>query len=139
MLRFQSIFLADDDTDDIEIFQYALKDVHPQCTLTVALNGVDLLEKLNLTTALPDLVFVDINMPLLNGFETLQKIKADERLKDIPVIFYSTSFEQPDRKKAYELGADHYLMKPNDVKVLKHIIKDLLEKDWKSEFTFTEV
>ncbi len=139
MLRFQSIFLADDDTDDVEIFQYALNTVHPQCMLTVAVNGVELLEKLHQAAALPDLVFVDINMPLMNGFETIEKIKTDDRLKDIPVIFYSTSFEQPERKRAFELGADHYLMKPNDVTVLKNIIRELLEKDWKSEFTFTEV
>ena len=86
------VLLAEDDVESREIFIEAIKEVAPQVNVRVADNGRDLMGfLLSQRTALPDLIFLDLNMPLKNGHECLEEIRANDELKDIPVIIYSTS------------------------------------------------
>jgi CheY-like chemotaxis protein len=81
------IFIADDDPDDLELFQSAVKEVEPTAEIIAAYDGLCLLENLVIKTPpLPDIVFLDINMPKMNGYECLKKIRQQPLLKDLPVV-----------------------------------------------------
>src|ERR1035437_8738242 len=124
-----NILLADDDTDDRSFFEKALKEVAISTNLKTANDGELLMKYLadNLKQ-LPNILFLDLNMPRKNGFECLVEISENEKLKDLSVIILSTSFPQ-DRN--YELGMISYLFKikarvfirkSNDFALLKQVI-----------------
>lgn len=126
------LMVTDDDSDDLFLFEEALKSVDPEIGLITATDGKQALEKLNSLDVLPDLVFLDINMPGMNGWECLTRIKQDERLKEIPVIIYSTSNNQRDIDRAFELKAFCFCTKPDDFKSLVRMlamIKNHLDAD----------
>lgn len=83
--------LIDDDSDDQEIFVSAAAEVNSGTACQVISDAQDALSFLKQTTDLPDLIFLDINMPKMNGFEFLVELKKEKRLQGIPVIFYSTT------------------------------------------------
>ena len=83
-------YLIDDDVDDQEFFSMALQEVNPAIQLATASNGVDALEALSNGRVCPNVIFLDLNMPKLDGWECLKRIKEIENLKNIPVIIYST-------------------------------------------------
>src|ERR1051325_9789359 len=85
------ICLVDDDADDRFFFQTAVKKIDGSYECITAQNGEDTLAKLRTATRLPDYIFLDLNMPFMNGKECLMELKKDERLKNIPVIIYTTS------------------------------------------------
>jgi CheY-like chemotaxis protein len=130
------IFLADDDIDDRELFEDALREVCTETILTVARNGNELMSKLDKAVpAVPDLIFLDLNMPVKNGFECLAEIKAANTLKDIKIVIFSTSSEADSMNKVYEQGADFYICKPDSFPKLKHIISKVLSIDWDAHAT----
>src|ERR1700761_8135544 len=92
-LSLRTILLVDDDDNDREFFEDALKTIATDITLKIAGNGVEALDLLCNSTVLPDLIFMDLNMPLRNGYECLGDIKKNERLKNIPVVIFSTSLQ----------------------------------------------
>lgn len=126
------IMLADDDEDDRELFAQAVASSLPQARLTMAENGCMLLQKLtdSPVEALPDVLFLDMNMPLKNGKECLAEIRASESLANIPVIIYSTSGNQEQVDEMYEQGADRYIRKPSSFSVLKEIMELIGSMDW---------
>ena len=86
-----SIILIDDDEDDRDIFFQALMEIDPSIQFTGFENGMEAFKLLNdSATLLPDLIFLDLNMPCMNGFECLKKIRENRRLNNTPVIIYST-------------------------------------------------
>jgi CheY-like chemotaxis protein len=85
------------------------------------------------TAATPDLIMLDINMPLINGIETLERLRSQLTTKDIPVLMISTSQNKDDIEKSYELGANAYLSKPFDYTELRATLNRIL-----SETEFTE-
>ncbi len=120
------IFLADDDADERGVFYEAIRVAFLNAELSSATNGVELLKILQETkTSLPRLVFLDLNMPVKNGHETLCAIRNNEVLKAIPVIIYSTSSDTKDIDKSIEEGADFYITKPASFNDLKYIMKGL--------------
>ncbi|RYZ90930.1 MAG: response regulator [Proteobacteria bacterium] len=125
--------LADDDPDDRELFVEAALgyDTHIQ---SVA-NGTKLMENLHLSEILPDFVFIDLNMPEKSGKECLSEIRGHDRLKNIPVIIYSTSSNQRDIDDTFELGANMYLTKPNSFTELKSAVHTVLQLDWSNRTT----
>lgn len=128
------IFLADDDQDDRAIFAEALLDIDSSVLLTQAEDGKQLMDILHTPPdPLPDVIFLDINMPKLNGFECLEEIRSQEGdLKKINVIVFSTCNSLTSIEKAYELGATFYAVKPNTYDDLKSFIKKVLCIDWTS-------
>lgn len=126
----RNIYLADDDNDDIELFQEALQDVCNACSLTSSKNGLELLRKLEgLQNSLPEVLFLDINMPLVNGLECLEKIKSEESLKNITVIIFTTSTSAATIERAYKLGASLFVEKPCDYNKLKELIRNIMKMD----------
>jgi len=124
-----NIFLADDDNDDCLFFRDALEELAAETQLTIANNGAELMSLLNKTAQLPHAIFLDLNMPRKNGFECLKEIRETPRLKDIPVIIFSTSANMDSINKTYTLGANYYVRKPRTFDMLKEVIKTILSID----------
>lgn len=109
----KKFLIADDDSDDVELFKEALRNADPSIACYAASNGKEVFEKLNSGEfAHPDIIFLDINMPEMDGWDCLAALKKDEAYKLIPVIMYSTSNEQRDVDTALNLGALCFYTKP---------------------------
>ena len=122
------VLLADDDLDDCDLFKTALTELPVNAHLGVIYNGDQLLVELNLESfQLPDVLFLDLNMPRKNGTECLQVIKSTDRLKEIPVIVFSTSVPETLAKKLIALGAKDCIRKPSTFQDLKGIILKILQ------------
>jgi CheY-like chemotaxis protein len=122
-----NFLLADDDPDDVDLFGSALKDIHESIAFHYALNGKDLIEKLQGDHGTPpQVIFLDVNMPEMNGWDCLANLKNDEKLKDIPVVMYSTSSAKRDARNAIELGAVCFYEKPSNYNQLKDFLKFLV-------------
>ena len=119
---FHHILLADDDKDDCLLFTDALNDLPLATQLTTVRHGEELMLLLHAKKELPDLLFLDLNMPRKNGFECLIEIKQSEKLRTIPVIIFSTSFEPDIVNLLYKNGARHYICKPNAFEQLVAVI-----------------
>src|SRR5688572_31726184 len=113
--RMLPILLVDDDTTDRELFREAIGLSPRNCTITEAADGEEALAALS-SGPLPQLIILDLNMPVKDGRETLKEIKSDPRLRCIPVCVLSTSSAHFDVQNAYENGASLFLEKPHDFK-----------------------
>lgn len=103
---------VDNDKEDFDIVKNVVDVVNPLVKLINVENGLEALKFLAKTTVLPDLIILDINMPIMDGRICLKKIKSQFRLKDIPVIMYSTGENVKDIELCYRLGALSYVQKP---------------------------
>ena len=122
-----NILLADDDTDDCNFFKDALESLPLNTKLTIVNDGEELMNYLlQNTDHPPHVLFLDINMPRKNGFECLSEIKHDAKLKDLPVVMFSTTNEQDKINILFNTGADVYIRKPANfselVQVLHHAL-----------------
>jgi CheY-like chemotaxis protein len=123
------IYLADDDEDDRVLFLDALQDLNLSVGLLQASDGQQLLNALYDAEHLPEVIFLDINMPGKNGFDCLTEIRnAQGDLKKVKVIMFSTSSSPSNIKLSDELGADFYAVKPSTYKGLKDILIQVLDK-----------
>ena len=128
----KKIFLADDDCDDVDFFTAAVSEIAPDSELTAACDGQELIEKLRTTQSAPDIIFLDINMPKVDGINALKVIRNEMSvLKDVPVIMYSTSNNETFIKSAYNAGANCFFTKPMNFHELKACISNFLLADWK--------
>lgn len=126
--QIKNVLLADDDEDDRLIFSEAIKDLPFPINLTTVSDGVALMRKITeWAGALPCVVFLDLNMPLKNGFECLKEIKGNPLLKKLKVVIYSTSYEPGIVHELFESGAEHYLRKPSEFNLLKDKVHHTLE------------
>lgn len=127
------VLLAEDDKDDYMVFTEAFNDISLNLELFHVDNGVELMTFLNQKTlTLPQMIFLDLNMPLKNGFECLQELKASERLKNIPVIIYTTSISPVDIEKSLKGKAHLYITKPRSFNQLKKVMQKVLVSDFVS-------
>lgn len=123
-----NILLADDDLDDCVFFKDALEDINVEATLDIVNDGEELMNKLYSNSfLLPDLLFLDLNMPRKNGFECLEEIKSDKKLQKLPVIIYSTSLNMDVADLLYNKGAHYYIRKPGNYSELKKVIQRVLD------------
>lgn len=122
-----SFLLIDDDADDSELFREALQETDSSLSLQCAENGEEALELLKKIEK-PDLIFLDINMPRMNGWECIKKLKSTGAYKSIPVIMYSTSSHQREIDIAVSLGALNFYTKPHSYSELKKMIRHVTEK-----------
>lgn len=119
--------LIEDDIDDQEIFCMALQAVSDRIRCTIAQNGVDAVDRLKSEPSfVPDHIFVDVNMPKMNGLECLKAIKQIEKLKHARVIMYSTSDDQKMINLCRQFGADEFIVKPPSLESLKAILSNLI-------------
>jgi Response regulator containing CheY-like receiver, AAA-type ATPase, and DNA-binding domains len=116
----KTILLIDDDADDRESFCSALNEVAPeyQCVATSSCAKA-LIALGNKDNGIPEVIFVDINMPVMSGWQCLSKLKTHPLISSIPVIIYSTSSYLEDIKKAKNLGAFCFFSKPDSYRLLK--------------------
>jgi CheY-like chemotaxis protein len=122
-----NILLADDDVDDCIFFREALDELLLSTKLIAVHDGEELMQLLNDETyRLPDVLFLDINMPRKNGFECLAEIKLSHKLQELPVIMFSTSFEQEVVNRLYKSGAQYFIRKPSEFSQFKKIIHHTL-------------
>ena len=122
-----NVLLADDDVDDCIFFRQALDELHLTTKLIAVHDGEQLMQLLNeVEYRLPHVLFLDINMPRKNGFECLAEIKLSLKLQGLPVIVFSTSFEQEVVNRLYKNGAQHFIRKPSEFSQFKKIIHHTL-------------
>ena len=122
--------MAEDDSEDVDLFKDVLTDLEFDISLTIAVNGKELMKQLEQTEVLPEIIFLDLNMPLKNGMVCLEEIRANQLWKDIKVIILSTSSHQDQMKDAYDKGADFYMVKLSNYVDFKNAIAACLQKDW---------
>lgn len=121
------IMLLDDDEDDQLIFKTAIDEIAKDIDCVCMSNAIRCIESLKVNkSAKPDCIFLDLNMPIMDGFDFLQTIKGSEDFNDIPVIIFSTSSRESDKVKAKELGAINFLSKPSSYSELKDNLARLL-------------
>lgn len=127
MEKFLNILIAEDDTDDYIFFKEALESISQSYNITRVKNGLDCITYLK-TQAKPDLIFLDLNMPIKNGIECLKYIKDTAGIADIPVTIFSTSHYIKDIDCAYKNGAHYYIVKPADAAQLTDVLHTLFER-----------
>lgn len=125
-MMYSKILVIDDDIDDQEIFLTALETASSSVECTTSASGVDALQKLTEGTITTDIIFLDLNMPIMSGQEFLSEIKRDKHLANIPVIVLSTSAHQPTIEQAKRLGAANFITKPDKFNELVRILKEIL-------------
>lgn len=128
-----NILLADDDEDDRDLFKEAVEEVKGNANVTMVNDGDALMNILSNHQGPPDIIFLDINMPCKNGQECLREIRQNKKLKEIPVVIYSTSARQDLVDETYNSGANFYVQKPDSYTGIKEIIKKILSLN-KSDF-----
>src|SRR5688572_111515 len=121
-----NILYADDDADDREIFCEAIKEINPAIKVVLGKDGEETLKILSVQKELPQVIFLDINMPKMDGIECLIKLKSDDRLKGIPVIIYSTTSNKNDQTKIALLGASDFILKGNSFESVKESLDKIL-------------
>ena len=120
------ILLADDDADDCMLFKSALDEFCISIKLVSVHDGEAAMKWLNTNEQLPNIIFLDMNMPCKNGAECLAEIKEIERLKNIPVVIISTSLDEHMIKSLYENGATWYIKKPHLFSHLKSLVAQVI-------------
>lgn len=133
----QNIFYADDDMDDLDFFKEIVESYGDAFQVYTQDNGVDLLTALQTPPPHPNVIFLDINMPGMNGLEVLRLVRQNEKHKALPVIMFSTSHDDHIIDEARKLGASYYLPKSGDFKKLRQSIEHVLSINW-SDFKTNE-
>ncbi|MBM6498538.1 response regulator [Flavobacterium macrobrachii] len=125
------IILADDDEDDRLFFTDAFDELKMKTKVQTYNDGVELMNYLMAENAvLPNVLFLDLNMPKKNGIECLHEIKADKRFDDIAIAIYSTSSSEEHIEETFVNGANIYIKKPNDFNTLKKVLSDVVTINW---------
>lgn len=127
-------FIVDDDIDDQELFVEAVNEVDQSIKCITSSNCEEALEQLRNSNKgeLPDVIFLDLNMPRLNGKQCLVELKKEIHLQNIPVVIYSTSSEKKDIEETSRLGAAYFLTKPNKFEELCQALNYVISVDWTS-------
>lgn len=122
-----NILLADDDHDDCLLFKEVLDELKLETTLSCVYDGDELINLLNEESGkLFQILFLDLNMPLKNGFECLSEIKQNPELVNLPVIIFTTSYDKKVADQLYNYGAQYYACKPSNYIHLKKVIETIL-------------
>ena len=126
MAHSKRILLVDDDVDDQVYFVDAITEINPSIECKIANNGLEALQQIEISS-LFDFIFLDLNMPIMNGFECLGSIKTKEQYKNIPVVIFTTSKNSHDIDRAKELGASLFFTKPTNFNILCNKLKQIFE------------
>lgn len=123
-----SIILADDDRDDHDFFEIALHEIDSTKKLHVVTDGVQLLDLL--THYVPDLIFLDLDMPCKNGLECLREIRNNSTLFNLPVVVFSSTSRPANITTAYEMGGNLFFIKPSNYHDLVAAVRSILSLNW---------
>lgn len=127
ILNTPHILLADDDIDDCDFFQDAVDELPEAYKLTIINDSVELMQFLKSeNTSLPNVIFLDLNMPKKSGIECMAELKALKHLAQIPVVIYSTSLDNTIVEDIYRMGARWYIQKPAEFFNIKSVIKKIM-------------
>jgi CheY-like chemotaxis protein len=118
------VLLVDDDKDELFLFNEALKEVPGSFKCTYASSGAQALEMLNYIQ--PDYIFIDYNLPVMDGVSILTEIRKDKKMSDIPVFLYSSSLSKDINSTAIFLGASGCIRKPNSIGMMTMVLKSIL-------------
>ena len=125
------ILLADDDEDDRLLFIKAFSELKIKTIVYTVNNGMQLMEWLGKNfPRLPHIIFLDLNMPLKNGLESLKEIKRSKKLKDITIAIYSTSASEYNIDETFHNGANIYIQKPSNFNTLKEVLDKAVMTSW---------
>lgn len=125
------IVVADDDLDDQDLIRRGLKDCKLDLKIVGVYDGVKLMDYLlkrveyRANTDIPDLILLDLNMPLMDGFDVLREIREYDHLKNIPIYVMTTSRSRSDKLMALELGATGFYTKGSSSKDIRKIVKEI--------------
>ncbi len=131
---FENIWLADDDKDDGDLFTDVVKQILPLSTVTVIGRGDLLMEKLK-GEERPDCLFLDINMPEMDGLECLLQIRAQRIFRNLPIIIFSSTTQPAHLSTSYEYGANLFYTKPSSFQELIAGLSSILKLNWKDPGT----
>lgn len=121
------ILLADDDESDRLLFEDAFKELKIKSIVHTVNNGTQLMDYLTENdAALPQLIFLDLNMPRKNGLECLKEIRSNKKFKEISIAIYSTSSSENDIEETFRNGANVYIKKPSDFNILKQLLAKVI-------------
>ena len=132
----KNIWLAEDDKDDCDIFTDVVQQLLPLANVTVFHNGEAVLNQLTAANK-PDMLFLDINMPIKDGIECLLEIRAIRDFSRLPIVIFSSSKAPQFIDKAYGYGANLYYTKPASFTQMIEGMGKLLQMDWSDPFTIT--
>ena len=129
--EYKHIILADDDEDDRLFFTDAFDELKINTKVNTFNDGVELMNYLNKPDAvLPNVLFLDLNMPRKNGIECLDEIKTNEKFNDIAIAIFSTSSSEEHIEETFVRGANIYIKKPSDFNTLKKVLSDVVTINW---------
>lgn len=129
--NFTNVFLADDDEDDRFLFLEAFDELKINTKVNTFNDGVYLMDYLNKSDAvIPEVLFLDLNMPRKTGLECLKEIRQNKLFKDIAIAIYSTSSSEEDIENTFVYGANIYIKKPNNFKGLKKVLNNVVALNW---------
>jgi CheY-like chemotaxis protein len=121
------ILLVEDDEDDQRFFNLCLTRLKREVMCIVANDGIEAIEKLASMETLPNVIFLDINMPRMDGFECLRRIRESDNLKQLPIVMFSTAHKDFAEKKSLELGANRFIQKPTSLGEFCNVIREMLD------------
>jgi CheY-like chemotaxis protein len=127
------VVLADDDLDHAYLFKMVLNEIDPTKIVTIVKDGAELMEFLS--DQVPDLLFLDLNMPCKNGVECLEEIRKKLKLDKLPVVVYSNSSHMNDIRRCYVRNADLYMVKPFNSLHLKNALHSIFNMEWRKKYT----
>ena len=127
-----TVFYVDDDQDDREYLSIVVGDINKDVELFTHKSADDLMHALHNPPPSPHVVFVDLNMPGMNGFEVVEDLRNSERHKNLPIVVFSTATDPESILKSKNLGANYYLPKSGDYFSLRKSIEYVLNIDWQN-------
>lgn len=129
--EYTSIILADDDEDDRMFFTDAFDELKINTKVNTFKDGAELMEFLNQDhIQIPEIIFLDLNMPKKNGLECLKEIKSNDKFSDTAIAIYSTSSSEEHIEETFVGGANIYIKKPNDFNTLKKVLSEVVTINW---------
>lgn len=120
------VYLVDDDIDDLELTQEAFERNGFQGQMILATNGEDFFSKLN-RSKFPQLIILDLNMPLKDGFEVLKELKESRNFSAVPVVILTASQNKHDERKCLDLGCKLFLQKPSTLEGYDTLVMKILD------------
>ena len=127
MASYKHLMLVEDDEDDRDFFLQVMVEIFPDIVCETASNGKIALDKLNSAHVRPDLIFLDLNMPLMNGRQFLEEIRNHSHLMEIPVVILSTSGDAQTIRETIAMGARHFITKPDLLQAWERVLRGFFD------------